>query len=189
MRKVKYGIIIILNLIYVPLTCIMSVFLFHPKLPQLITPGTRIEMGGGGRISLLGRLHTESGCLISSRNSGKLKIGNRVYLNRNTMIVCRDSVEIGSGTTVGPNVMIYDHDHDLQNRGQICSSPISIGENVWIGGGAIILKGVTIGNNSVIAAGSIVTRNVPANTIYMNHIEPRIVKRKIVNEDCNNHGK
>ena len=79
--------------------------------------------------------------MISSRNSGKLKIGNRVYLNRNTMIVCRDSVEIGSGTTVGPNVMIYDHDHDLQNRGQICSSPISIGENVWIGGGAIILKG------------------------------------------------
>ena len=110
-------------------------------------------------------------------------------MNRNTMIVCRDSVEIGSGTTVGPNVMIYDHDHDLQNRGRICSSPISIGENVWIGGGAIILKGVTIGNNSVIAAGSIVTRNVPANTIYMNHIEPRMVKRKIVNEDCNNHGK
>ena len=62
------------------------------------------------------------------------------------------------------------------------------GENVWIGGGAIILKGVTIGNNSVIAAGSIVTRNVPANTIYMNHIEPRIVKRKEANEDCNNHG-
>ncbi len=132
---------------------------------------------------MLGRLHTESGCLISSRNNGKLKIGSRVYLNRNTMIVCRDS-----GTTVGPNVMIYDHDHDLQNRGHICSSPISIGENVWIGGGAIVLKGVTIGDNSVIAAGSIVTRNVPANVIYMNHIEPRIVKRKIVNEDCDNHG-
>lgn len=104
------------------------------------------------------------------------------------MIVCRDSIEIGSGTTVGPNVMIYDHDHDLQNRGCIYSLPISIGENVWIGGGAIILKGVSIGNNSVIAAGSIVTRNIPANTIYMNHIESRIVKRKKVNEDCNNHG-
>lgn len=188
MRKVKYGIIILLNYIYVPLKCILSGFHFHATLPQLITPGTKIEMGGGGRISLLGRLHTESGCLISSRNNGKLKIGSRVYLNRNTMIVCRDSVEIGSGTTVGPNVMIYDHDHDLQNRGRICSSPISIGEDVWIGGGAIILKGVTIGNNSVIAAGSIVTRNVPANTIYMNHIEPRIVKRKEANEDCNNHG-
>ena len=46
MRKVKYGIIIILNLIYVPLKCILSGFHFHAKLPQLITPGTRIEMGG-----------------------------------------------------------------------------------------------------------------------------------------------
>ena len=188
MRKVKYGIIIMLNFIYVPLKCILSGFRFHAKLPQLITPGTEIEMGGGGCISLLGRLHTESGCLISARNNGKLKIGNRVYLNRNTMIVCRDSVEIGYGTTVGPNVMIYDHDHDLLNHGRICSSPISIGENVWIGGGAIILKGVTIGNNSVIAAGSIVTKNVPANAIYMNHIEPKIVKRKKVDEDCNSHG-
>ena len=47
MRKVKYGIIIILNLIYVPLKCILSGFRFHAKLPQLITPGTRIEMWGG----------------------------------------------------------------------------------------------------------------------------------------------
>ena len=45
MRKVKYGIIIILNLIYVPLKCILSGFRFHAKLPQLITLGTRIEMG------------------------------------------------------------------------------------------------------------------------------------------------
>ena len=51
----------------------------------------------------------------------------------------------------------------------------------------MILKGAA--HIFQIAAGSIVTRNVPANTIYMNHIEPRIVKRKIVNEDCNNHGK
>lgn len=46
MRKVKYGIIILLNYIYVPLKCILSGFRFHAKLPQLITPGTRIEMGG-----------------------------------------------------------------------------------------------------------------------------------------------
>lgn len=46
MRKVKYGIIIILNLIYVPLKCILSGFHFHAKLPQMITPGTKVEMGG-----------------------------------------------------------------------------------------------------------------------------------------------
>ena len=47
MRKVKYGIIILLNYIYVPLKCILSGFYFHATLPQLITPGTKIEMGGG----------------------------------------------------------------------------------------------------------------------------------------------
>ena len=46
MRKVKYGIIIMLNFIYVPLKCILSGYRFHAKLPQLITPGTKIEMGG-----------------------------------------------------------------------------------------------------------------------------------------------
>lgn len=46
MRKVKYGIIIIINLIYVPLKCILSGFHFHAKLPQMITPGTKVEMGG-----------------------------------------------------------------------------------------------------------------------------------------------
>lgn len=46
MRKVKYGIIILLNYIYVPLKCILSGFHFHATLPQLITPGTKIEMGG-----------------------------------------------------------------------------------------------------------------------------------------------
>lgn len=189
MRKVKYGIIIILNLIYVPLKCILSGFHFHAKLPQMITPGTKVEMGGGGSIFLMGRLHTESGCLISSRNNGKLIIGNRVYLNHNTMIVCRNSIEIGSGTTVGPNVLIYDHDHDLQNQGSICSVPVSIGENVWIGGGAIILKGVNIGDNSVVAAGAIVTKDVPPDTIFMNCIKPRIVKRKELNEDSNNYRK
>ena len=59
--------------------------------------------------------------MISSRNRGKLKIGNRVYLNRNTMIVCRDSVEIGSGTTVGPNVMIYDHAFKQLKMGLACA--------------------------------------------------------------------
>lgn len=55
MRKVKYGIIILLNYIYVPLKCILSGFHFHATLPQLITPGTKIEIGGGGRISLFAK--------------------------------------------------------------------------------------------------------------------------------------
>lgn len=54
MRKVKYGIIILLNYIYVPLKCILSGFHFHATLPQLITPGTKIEMGGGAAFPCLG---------------------------------------------------------------------------------------------------------------------------------------
>lgn len=77
-------------------------------------------------------------------------------------------IKIGHGTSIGPGVYIYDHDHNYRNNQKSYSTkPILIGDNVWIGAGSIILKGVTIGNNSVISAGSIVTKDIPANTILI----------------------
>ena len=79
MRKVKYGIIILLNYIYVPLKCILSGFHFHATLPQLITPGTKIEMGGGGRISLLDfftkqwKAENREPCIFESQHYDRLQ--------------------------------------------------------------------------------------------------------------------
>jgi maltose O-acetyltransferase len=92
-------------------------------------------------------------------------LGDNVFLNFNCVILDVASVGIGAGTQIGPAVQIYtaDHPRDPVERrtGLEFGRPITIGRNVWIGGCAIILPGVTIGDDAVIGAGSVVTRDVP----------------------------
>lgn len=104
-----------------------------------------------------------------SATRGLISISDSCFINRNCTIVAHDRIEIGYGTTIGPNVCIYDHDHD--GNGGYTSNPIVIGNNVWIGAGSIVLKGVVIGDNSVIGAGSVVTKNIPANKVAYRNAE------------------
>jgi maltose O-acetyltransferase len=98
-------------------------------------------------------------------------LGERVFLNFGCVLldVCR--IEIGDGTQIGPGVQIYaaDHPRDAATRalGLENGLPVSIGREVWIGGGAIILPGVTVGDGAVIGAGSVVTRDVAAGATVM----------------------
>lgn len=168
MRKIKYAMYILFNLIRLPIKKILSGGRFRCPVIQLISPGCDIEVIDNGKLNITGRIHTEKNTLLSVAK-GDLECGG-FFLNRNSMIVCRKKITIGSGTTIGPNTIIYDHDHDLENRGQLKTSPVSIGKRVWIGAGCTILKGVTIGDNSVIAAGTVVTKDVPANSLIRSHI-------------------
>lgn len=80
--------------------------------------------------------------------------------------VCR--VRIGSHTMFGPAVQIYTATHPLDaatRRLHESGRPVTIGEDVWVGGGAIILPGVTIGSRTVIGAGSVVTRDIPDDVV------------------------
>ena len=172
MRRIKYGFYILFNFLRILILKLLSGPHFKCSLIQLISPGCDIEIGDKGTLHIQGRIHAEKNTLISVRK-GYLKFG-QIYINRNSMIVCRNNITIGNGTTIGPNTVIYDHDHDIINRGRFKTSPVVIGERVWIGAGCIILKGVTIGNDSVIAAGSIVTKSVPENSVYYNEIIPRL---------------
>lgn len=133
---------------------------------SLATPG-RGKLCFKPNVTIMPVSHVEAfgeGCVLFEGSN---------YVNRNCVIVSMMEIVIGKGTTIGPGVIMYDHDHDihdLQNPAGCVGNPIHIGEHVWIGAGAIVLKGVTIGDHAVIAAGSIVTRDVPANTIYANQI-------------------
>jgi maltose O-acetyltransferase len=100
-------------------------------------------------------------------------VGAGVFLNFNCVILDVVEVTIGDKTQIGPGVQILtaDHPRDAASReaGLEFDQPIHIGRNVWIGGGAILLPGVTIGDDAVIGAGSVVTRNVAAGqTVYGN---------------------
>ena len=99
----------------------------------------------------------------------KVIIGERFYCNVGTHI-CGD-VKIGDDVLIGPKVIVWSKDHkhgSLEipiNRQGHLKSKISIGNDVWIGAGAIILKGVEIGDHSIVAAGSVVTKYIPENAI------------------------
>lgn len=94
-----------------------------------------------------------------------IKLGEKVFFNFNCIILDVMEVKIGSRCMFGPNVQIYTATHPLnheeRNSGREFAKPISIGEDCWIGGGAIICPGVSIGDRTVIGAGSIVTKDIP----------------------------
>ncbi|RLK10880.1 sugar O-acetyltransferase [Ruegeria conchae] len=94
-----------------------------------------------------------------------LSLGDRVYLNAGCVVLDTAPVRIGNDTMLGPTVQIYCAEHAkdpaLRAQGLEIAHPVTIGENVWIGGGAIIMPGVTIGDRAIIGAGSIVTKDVP----------------------------
>ena len=93
-----------------------------------------------------------------------IALGSRVFFNFNCVVLDVCAVRIGSFTLFGPSVQIYTAMHPLdpvQRRSREFGRPVDIGEDVWVGGAAVICPGVTIGSRSVIGAGSIVTRAIP----------------------------
>jgi len=98
-----------------------------------------------------------------------IHIGDDVFLNVLCTILDCNEVHIGNHVMFGPSVQIYCAAHLLQaeprNRGLEVAKPVVIEDNVWIGGAAILLPGVTIRRNAVVGAGAVVTHDVPANTV------------------------
>jgi maltose O-acetyltransferase len=100
-----------------------------------------------------------------------ISLGTGVFINFNCVILDVVAIAIGDDTQIGPNVQILTADHPrdatVRAEGREFGRPIAIGRRVWIGGGAIILPGVTLGDDAIIGAGSVVTRDVPANAVVV----------------------
>jgi maltose O-acetyltransferase len=101
-----------------------------------------------------------------------IRLGDQVFLNAGCTILDCATVTIGDQCQLGPNVQIYcaEHHQDPVKRsveGLEVALPVSIGKRVWIGGGAIILAGVTIGDGAVVGAGSVVTKDVAAGAVVV----------------------
>ena len=105
------------------------------------------------------------------RGNATLNIGDNVFFNSGCILTVRERVSIGNGTIFGPGVMLFDNDHKIKNGrvldNEFDTAPITLGENVWVGAGSIILKGSMIGNNCVIAAGSVVKGTLDDNTVFV----------------------
>jgi len=98
-----------------------------------------------------------------------IHLGNNVFFNLNCMFIDNNRVEIGNNVMLGPGVQIYTAAHPLdaesRNQGLEIAKPITIEDNVWIGGSAILLPGVKIGERAVVGAGAVVTRDVTASVV------------------------
>lgn len=142
----------------------------------------------------------DHGCFFGTihvRFGGRIEIGNDFYVGSGTYIESKEMIRIGNGSIISNNVFIIDnnsHPTSIEERIQMSacedymhdekwtwkfakSKPINIGNNVWIGRNAVIMKGVTIGDGSIVALGSIVTHDVPARCIVAGN--PAVVVKSI----------
>lgn len=114
-----------------------------------------------------------------------IEVGENFFANYNLTILDVGKVVIGDNAQIAPNVSIYTAGHpihpDSRNSGYEYGIPITIGNNVWIGGNTVILPGVTIGDNVIIGAGSVVTKSIPDNMIAAGN--PCRTIREITKED------
>ena len=143
---------------------------------ERFSPGVVVDTDRKSRIRFGKCVSMHSRCRISASNGGKISIGDNTSLNVGCIVVSRNKVTIGKNVAFGPNVMIYDHDHIMDQtvgpKGDgFHLGDIEIGDNTWIGAGSIILLGTHIGKNCVIGAGSVVKGDVPDYT--------RLVQKRI----------
>lgn len=118
-----------------------------------------------------------------------IHLGTNSLINMNCTLSDTGRITIGDNTLIGPDVKIYTAVHPVSAEERIFTdktghtairtktAPVLIGNNVWIGGGVIILPGITIGDNTVIGAGSVVTKSIPANAVACGN--PCVVKKRM----------
>lgn len=146
----------------------------------LARKGALIDIAAGGRVSVGRNVMLAENVAIYVGPDAELKLGDRCFVGRGTVIVCNEKVEIGEGTQIAHRTTLIDSDHRFDSADRPVAdqggvySPVIIGKEVWIGAQAIVLKGVTIGDRGVVGAGSVVTRSVNAGEVVVgNPARPR----------------
>lgn len=143
---------------------------FSFKGMQRFSPNSQMFFLNKGEIHLGNKVRVHTGTKIRAISGGKVSIGTNATFNYNCMIVALKSITIGKGVEFGPNVLVYDHDHDFRVKGGLKankyrSADVIIGDNSWIGANTVILRGTKIGENCVVGAGCVISGEYPDNSI------------------------
>ncbi len=139
---------------------------------------TRFSIEGSGRVDVNGDFLIGAGSDVRVYNNAKLVL-NSGYCNGFVQIICTDKVEIGEDVAIARDVIIRDTDsHKIVAENHKVTAPVKIGNHVWIGTRAIIMKGVTVGDGAVIAAGAVVTKDVPPKTIVAG-VPAKVIRENI----------
>lgn len=155
---------------------------FHGPLLCMLSLNTEITPDPGSYLTIGRMFKMRDGAKVRVRRGAVCRIGDHAAIGSNSMVVCRERIEIGSNVQIAPGVQIYDHDHDFRHpdglrANHFKTAPIVIGDDVWIGANAVILRGTEIGAGSVVAAGSVVKGKYPANSVIIQKRETNILER------------
>lgn len=152
---------------------------------NIISPFVEFEIGKRAKLILGKRVRMRSGTKVRVRNGAQVNIGENTFLNHGCMVISHERIILGKNVQCGPNVLIYDHDHDFRTKNGLKelkykTSPIEIGDNVWIGANTVILRGTIIGSNCVVAAGSIIKGVFKDDTIIMQKRDTTVIESTVL---------
>jgi len=154
----------------------------HPGFSGSVQFDGKIHINGTGQVFIGERSRIGGEVEFGTEETGRITIGEGVRINRGTTLVAYRQISIGDMSLIGEFVSIRDANHGIEPGKNIReqehdSQPITIGRDVWIGRGSVILPGVDIGDHSIIGANSVVTRSIPPGTIAVGAPAKPIRKR------------
>lgn len=154
---------------------------FRGLFPVVLSPLTEISVEKKAKLFIDKNLRMHNGAKIRVRQSGMVNIGKNFGMSNGCVVTSYNKIVIGDDVMLGPNVLIYDQDHDYSVKGGVKSkkyktSPIKIGNNVWIGANSLILRGTVIEDDCIIAGGSVVKGRVEKQTLLIQKREQEIRK-------------
>lgn len=136
----------------------------HTPAVELFSRETRMVFQRGSKVTFGANIVTDGRCVIVVDKDAELIIGERVYMNENSMISCKGKITIGSGCKFGPNVNVFDNNHRISAEYGVSDDhtvgEISIGEGCWLGANVTVLKGAKIGKNCLISANCVVSDEI-----------------------------
>ncbi len=153
---------------------------FTGPLLCMVSPFTEITMDKNAKLKIGKMFKMRDGAKIRVRNGAECIIGNHTSVNSNNMIACHERVIIGDNVELSPNVQIYDHDHDFRHpdglkANHYKTSPVVIGNDVWIGANTVILRGTVLGDGCVVGAGSVIRGEYPAGSVIVQKRNTKII--------------
>lgn len=171
-----------MSLWHIVFTKILNIRTFNSAVLQDFSLCTKILSSRGGKITLKKHIHTKRGVVFEA-DGGSIEVGEGVFFNNGCMVVSKESIRIGEYTSFGPNVLIYDHDHNIHSAEEIHDSgfltdAVTIGNNVWVGANTVILRGTHLGDGCVVGAGSVIKGTYPPDSVIIQKRTENITVKK-----------